>query len=603
MKFEGLRELLGADEIPEVKLETLAYQYNERLKEQALVNGISAILFDRTLEREYILRKIIEMIPPGWQYPEITVTRFRYKDFDIKSPGYRETPWIQRVEFADSDGISGTLDVLYLEEMEEDYEGPFLKEERNLINVIGSLLPASMNIFNQKEANARAIEDILYISDNVRRGDIKGRIETSWHKGELKKVVSGINDVLDEYGLFFKELMKVFERYSECDFSVVMDRENKFHGDFLRLKNSVNKAGDEIGKTINEIGRISQEFERANFRARVDDNLDFRGDMSLIKNNLNSVGDSFSGVVSDVSDSVSKIDNNCAEVSKSLDDVYKTSEKVASSSSGAAQLTGKLYGRIEDINNRISDLSASNEEIASTSNEVYKKTSLVVETGRKAQVAGDLSKDKMSSVESIAKESVEEINSLSGQINEVSKVIKLINDITGQINLLALNAAIEAARAGEHGRGFAVVAGEVKNLAAEARAATDNIEKVVSVVQESGERTVSFIKKSNEEIHESVNSVNEAIDGLNDIIISAEEVNEDIRNIVKAIEDQADIANNIVRDTDEGTSLTKEVNGVMDELAALAEETNTSIEEIGGAINEVTELAGFLNGNMEKYTV
>lgn len=485
----------------------------------------------------------------------------------------------------------------------ENYEGPFLKEERNLINVIGSLLPASMNIFNQKDANARAIEDILYISDNIRKGDIRGRIEASWHKGELKKVVSGVNDVLDEYGLFFKELMKIFESYSECDFSVVMDRENKFQGDFLLLKNSVNKAGDEIGKTINEIGRISQEFERNNFRARVDENLDFKGDMAVIKNSLNTVGESFSGVVSDVSESVSKIDNNCAEVSRSSDDVYKTSEKVATSCSGAAQLTGKLYGKIENINNRISDLSASNEEIASTSNEVYKKTNLVVETGRKAQFAGDLSKNKMNAVESIAKESEDEINSLFGQINEVSNVLKLINNITGQINLLALNAAIEAARAGEHGRGFAVVAGEVKNLAAEARSATDSIEKVVSVVQVSGEKTVSFIKKSNEEIHESVNSVNEAIDGLNDIILSAEEVNEDIRNIVTAIEDQADIANNIVRDTDEGTTLTKEVNDVMDELAALAEETNASIEEIGSAIHEVTDLAGFLNENMDKYAI
>lgn len=92
MKFEGLRELLSADEKVETKLETLAYQYNERLKEQALVNGISAILFDRTLEREYILRNVVDMIPPGWQYPEITVARFRYKDIDIRSPGYRETP-------------------------------------------------------------------------------------------------------------------------------------------------------------------------------------------------------------------------------------------------------------------------------------------------------------------------------------------------------------------------------------------------------------------------------------------------------------------------------------------------------------------------------
>ena len=55
----------------------------------------------------------------------------------------------------------------------------------------------------------------------------------------------------------------------------------------------------------------------------------------------------------------------------------------------------------------------------------------------------------------------------------MSGIIELIGNITGQINLLALNATIESARAGEAGRGFAVVASEVKNLANQAKQATD----------------------------------------------------------------------------------------------------------------------------------
>ena len=64
---------------------------------------------------------------------------------------------------------------------------------------------------------------------------------------------------------------------------------------------------------------------------------------------------------------------------------------------------------------------------------------------------------------------------LSAAAESMSSIVQLIGDITGQINLLALNATIESARAGEAGRGFAVVAAEVKNLANQAKQATDKI--------------------------------------------------------------------------------------------------------------------------------
>lgn len=603
MKFEGLKELMSSPEPAEERLELLAYQYNERLKEQALVNGVSQFLFDTSLEREFILKKVVELIPPGWQYPDITVARFKYRDFDIKSPNFRETQWRQRVTFTDADGIEGFLDVLYLERMPEDYEGPFLKEERNLINVIGSLLPASMNIFNRNEEMKGAIDDILDVSKEVGKGNIHERIDPAHHSGDLKNVVEGINNILDAYSVPFEQLIETLGDYSACNFSSRIDDRLQFEGEFLVLKESINGLGKRISDVISEIGRMADEFERGNFRSRVDEKLVFEGDIAAIKVSLNNVAETFSILVSEVRSSVERINENSAEVSRGAGDMAGATEKVAQSATNSASLTRQLNDRVDTINQQIGGLSDSNQEIASASGEVMEKTGYVVEIGKVAQSSGDFSREMMNSVESIAKSSVEEINSLSGQINTVGRVVKLINDITGQINLLALNAAIEAARAGEHGRGFAVVAGEVKNLAGEARAATDSIEKVVNDVQVSSEKTALAINKANEEIINGVESVNKTIDGLNEIIIQAGTINTDMKTIAKAIDEQAMIANNVSTNTREITGLTGDVFREIEELAALAEETSASVEEISGAIHEVSTLADSVVGDMNKYII
>ena len=104
---------------------------------------------------------------------------------------------------------------------------------------------------------------------------------------------------------------------------------------------------------------------------------------------------------------------------------------------------------------------------------------------------------------------------LSEAAESMSSIVQLIGDITGQINLLALNATIESARAGEAGRGFAVVASEVKNLANQAKQATDKIEQEIGNLNGiSGDvvGALSSIKKAIQEVSEYVTSTAAAVE-------------------------------------------------------------------------------------------
>jgi methyl-accepting chemotaxis protein len=107
---------------------------------------------------------------------------------------------------------------------------------------------------------------------------------------------------------------------------------------------------------------------------------------------------------------------------------------------------------------------------------------------------------------------------LSAAAQAMQGIVGLIGDITGQINLLALNATIESARAGEAGRGFAVVAGEVKNLAGQAKQATDRITAEITTLNSVSSEVVA------------------ALSGINEAI---EHVSEFVANTAAAVEEQS----------------------------------------------------------------
>jgi len=135
----------------------LEYMVGERTKELNCLYGLSSIIEEKDISKEEILRRMVELFPPAWQYPEITCARIIVDNQEYKTENFKKTKWKQASDISVDKEKVGSIEIHYLEEKPELDEGPFLKEERDLINAISERLGKDferLNIEKQlKETN------------------------------------------------------------------------------------------------------------------------------------------------------------------------------------------------------------------------------------------------------------------------------------------------------------------------------------------------------------------------------------------------------------------------------------------------------------------
>jgi len=122
----------------ELRSETL-----ERLKELSTINRTTSIIKEGKSEIE-TLHKIAHILPAGWQYPEFASARIIFDNKEYRSNNFLKTDWVQKQDFETIDNISGSIEIYYSKSFPKADEGPFLKEERdllmNLANIISGYL-------------------------------------------------------------------------------------------------------------------------------------------------------------------------------------------------------------------------------------------------------------------------------------------------------------------------------------------------------------------------------------------------------------------------------------------------------------------------------
>jgi hypothetical protein len=124
----------------------LLHEQQERLKELGCINRTTYILKEgKPIEES--LQQIVLLLPAAWQYPEYTVARIRFMGKEFESVDFVETEWKMAQEFETIHGDKGYIEIYYTKEFSSESEGPFLKEERDLIQNIGSLMTGYINSY------------------------------------------------------------------------------------------------------------------------------------------------------------------------------------------------------------------------------------------------------------------------------------------------------------------------------------------------------------------------------------------------------------------------------------------------------------------------
>ena len=300
--------------------EILIHDMRERIKEFRLISKVSSLIrTDESLDT--LLQKVVSAIPDGWQYPEITRAKISYKEQEFLSQSFKISKWVQKSELLYKGKGVGSIEVYYLEERPGLAEGPFLHEERELINNIAIMISSHIQRteseqelltlnkeleervqrktaeFRESERRYRLLAD--YASDAIWTTDLEGyftyvspgmeKLSGFTHAELLQKQFSDVltPESLEKVGVVYADLLAVIDKGEPFELSKILELKHiRKDGSIVFVDVIPSILYDEEGKafgimgvsrdlTAQKIAEAALREEEARYRAVVEDQTDY----------------------------------------------------------------------------------------------------------------------------------------------------------------------------------------------------------------------------------------------------------------------------------------------------------------------------------------
>ena len=439
-----------------------------------------------------------------------------------------------------------------------------------------------MSFQTMRDSLSTLISDMEAMYQAQLQGKLQHTIDVSVYNGAYRKVANEYNSAVKYHIDAVLLMLDLLGEYAKGDLSTECP---DFPGDQIIATQRFNELRSNLLKVIDEIEGLSEAAISGNLSKRVDTepfngrfktivegmnetlaaavrpmeeakqvlggvaegNLsrlmmgDYRGDHADFKTAINTTVRSLNDLISQVNDAISQVNSGA--------------NQVADASSSLAQGATEQASSLEEISSSIAEISSQSKV-----------------NSENAQKGRELATDAMSAAtegEKQMKELVDAMRSINGKTSEISKIIKVIDEIAFQTNLLALNAAVEAARAGVHGKGFAVVAEEVRNLAQRSSKAagetTDLIQGSVRDISQ-GMTMAEITAAAISEIGTGINSVDALI---NQIAQDSKEQSAAVEQISEALVQVDNVTQATTANAEEGAAASEELSGQARNLAQM----------------------------------
>lgn len=287
---------------------------------------------------------------------------------------------------------------------------------------------------------------------------------------------------------------------------------------------------------------------------------------------------------------------------------------------------GEISVSIDQVSNTLKSLNDFMESSVASMTEIQYTVSAVEESSVRSQEMSETVKERaehgvdtvkqvlegMRGIVTAVEQAEGVITNLSSKGEEVGTITSVVTELTQKTSLLALNAAIIAAQAGEHGRSFAVVADEVRSLAQEAASSTDQINQIIEEIQKYTGETVDHIRRTHQLVDEGMQQGEEMADVLSQILGSSQqamemasdirksnqEISQSVVGVSNSIEQLGEMSSQVSRASREEANgarsivaAVEEVRSMTDDMVSATSRQSENTRQIESSVDRVSDMA------------